>query len=252
MNDPAILLSHLSFSYDDVPLIEQNALEIAKGSFIGIIGPNGGGKTTLLKLIMGFLQPNKGKVRIFGKSPEQSRTRIGYVPQVHKCDREFPITVEELVLLGALAKTSVFGVYPKTSKEKALELIHELGLSPHIKKSFGSLSGGLAQRALLARALLSDPDLLLLDEPTANVDPASSSLIMEKLEALKRKKTILIVTHDLRTIAERVDQILCVQGQISTYHPKEICEHFAFGLYHTPLLGDFNKPRNHAAPVFQR
>ena len=242
------------YKRQDLPILEQDALEIAKGSFIGIIGPNGGGKTTLLKLLMGFIHPTKGKIRIFGKSPEHARTKIGYVPQVHKCDREFPITVHELILLGALCPNSLFGVYPKEVKQKALQLIDELGLSPHMKKSFGSLSGGLAQRALLARALLSDPDLLLLDEPTANVDPSSTSLIMNKLEALKGKKTILIVTHDLRTIAERVDQILCIQGQITTYHPKEICEHFAFGLYHTPLLGTVNKITKmgtHAAHIFR-
>ena len=250
MNEPAIALSHLYFAYDDLPILEQDILNIATGSFIGIIGPNGGGKTTLLKLLMGFIHPNRGQIRIFGKTPEEARTQIGYVPQVHKCDRDFPITVQELVLLGALSqKTSFFGSYPKEVKQKALKLIDELGLSAHLKKTFGSLSGGLAQRALLARALLSEPKLLLLDEPTANVDPSSTSLIMEKLETLKREKTILIVTHDLQIIAERVDKILCIQGQINPYHPKEICEHFAFGLYHTPLL---NKLRNHAPHILQR
>lgn len=230
-----ITLSHLQFAYDDLPILKQQTLEIERGKFVGIIGPNGGGKTTLLKLLMGFLQPTKGQIRIFGEVPELVRTKIGYVPQVHKCDRDFPITVHELVLLGALSNNTL--KYSKETKEKALALIDELGLTNHLKKAFGSLSGGLAQRALLARALLCDPELLLLDEPTANVDPASTTLIMEKLESLKRQKTILIVTHDLRTIAEKVDQILCVQGQITTYRPEEICEHFAFGLYHTPLLG---------------
>ncbi len=247
MSKSAIVLSNLFFSYENLPVLEQKALDIEKGSFIGIIGPNGGGKTTLLKLLMGFIHPNRGQIRILGVSPKEARTKIGYVPQVHKCDREFPITVQELVLLGALSKTSFFGSYPKEIKQKALDLIEELGLSAHLKKSFGSLSGGLAQRALLARALLSDPELLLLDEPTANVDPASTLLIMQKLESLKKKKTILIVTHDLQTIINRVDQILCVQGHIAAYHPKEICEHFAFGLYHpTPAL---NPVRSHA--VFQ-
>jgi zinc transport system ATP-binding protein len=125
---------------------------------------------------------------------------------------------------------------PPNAKEMALEMIEELGLTPHKSKSFASLSGGLAQKALLARALLSDPDLLLLDEPTANVDPASRTAISEKLEALKRKKTILLVTHDLRTIIENVDRILCVQTQITSYLPREVCEHFALGLYHAPLL----------------
>lgn len=241
MKKTAITLSQLSFSYENAPVLEQTALEITKGSFIGIIGPNGGGKTTLLKLLMGFIPPTKGHIHIFGMKPSQARTRIGYVPQFHKCDREFPITVHELVLLGALSKTSLFGAYPREIKQKALELIDELGLTPHIKQSFGSLSGGLAQRALLARALLSDPDLLLLDEPTANVDTSSTMLIMERLERMKGKKTILLVTHDLRTIAERVDRVLCIQGQITSYQPKEICEHFAFGLYHTPLLNPAQK-----------
>ncbi len=231
-----ISLSQLQFAYDDQPILKQESLQIAEGAFVGIIGPNGGGKTTLLKLLMGFLQPTSGRVRIFGQAPEKVRTQIGYVPQVHKCDREFPITVHELVLLGALSKNSL--KYSKETKEKALQLIVELGLSNHLKKTFGSLSGGLAQRALLARALLCDPQLLLLDEPTANVDPQSTSLIIEKLESLKKEKTILIVTHDLRTIVEKVDQILCVQGQITTYRKEEICKHFAFGLYHTPLLGE--------------
>jgi zinc transport system ATP-binding protein len=229
-----IELSKLQFAYDSQIILKQESLQIDQGTFVGIIGPNGGGKTTLLKLLMGFLQPTTGQIRIFGQTPENVRTQIGYVPQVHNCDREFPITVQELVMLGALSNSLR---YSKEAKEKALELIEELGLKPHMKKSFGSLSGGLAQRALLARALLCDPQLLLLDEPTANVDPISTALIIEKLESLKHQKTILIVTHDLRTIAEKVDQILCVQGQITRYQPNEICEHFAFGLYHTPLLG---------------
>jgi len=229
-----ITLSNLSFGYDDLPVLEQNSLSIQEGSLIGIIGPNGGGKTTFLKLLMGFLQPDQGIIKIFGKTPEQARTKIGYVPQYHKCDREFPITVLELVLLGALCKTSLFGVYPKKVKQQAFFLIEMLGLSEHIKKSFGSLSGGLAQRALFARALLSDPDLLLLDEPTANLDPASTNLILDTLETLKRKKTILIATHDWQTIAERVDQVLCIQRSITPYRPDEICRHVSLGLYHTP------------------
>ncbi len=230
----AIHLFHLLFSYEDVPVLEQGELTIEHGSFLGIIGPNGGGKTTLLKLLMGFLKPNRGLLRVLGTSPEKARLHIGYVPQFHQCDREFPITVEELVLLGALSKTSSFGTYPKEIKERALDLMNELGLAPHSKKPFGSLSGGLAQRALLARALLLNPELLLLDEPTANVDPTSTFLILQKLEKLKGKKTILLVTHDLQSILDRVDQILCIQRKITPYHPKEICEHFAFGIYHPP------------------
>jgi len=229
-----IEINDLFFSYDSIEVLTKVNLQIQSGEFIGIMGPNGGGKTTLLKLIMGFLKPAKGKVTVSGK--------IGYVPQVHKTDRDFPITVSELILLGALSKTTIWGTYPAHIKEKANLIIDQLGLTPHKNKVFGSLSGGLAQRALLARSLLSDPDILLLDEPTANIDTSSSALIYQLLEDLKGDKTILLVTHDLKTIIERVDRVISVQGTANAYYPKDVCEHFALGLYHTPLLG---LPENH-------
>lgn len=223
-----IEIEDLFFSYDNIQVLYKVCLQIKQGEFIGIMGPNGGGKTTLLKLLMGFLTPNAGKIKVVGK--------IGYVPQVHKTDRDFPINVEELILLGALSETTVWGTYPAEIKEKANQLMVKLGLYPHRHKVFGSLSGGLAQRALLARALLSNPDLLLLDEPTSNIDPASSKIIFEILEELNGKKTILLVTHDLKTIIERVGRVICVQGNVISFLPKDVCEHFALGLYHTPLI----------------
>lgn len=229
-----IELDNLSFSYGSVKVLEGVCLKVKKGEFVGIMGPNGGGKTTLLKLLMGFLLPTEGKVRAKGQ--------IGYVPQTSRTDREFPITLLELVLLGALSKTTVWGTYPAAVKARAQGLIERLGLKNHQHKMFGSLSGGLAQRALLARALLPDPDLLILDEPVSNIDAVSSAVLFQMLEELKGKKTILLVTHDLKTIVERVDRVICVQGTVSSFLPKEVCEHFALGLYHTPLLG---LPANH-------
>lgn len=225
-----IEIEDLSFSYERTGVLHQVNLKVMKGEFIGIMGPNGGGKTTLLKLLMGFLTPSKGKISVRGK--------IGYVPQVQKTDRDFPIAVNELILLGALSRVNFWGAYPAEIKENASHLMDKLGLSPHKHKVFGALSGGLAQRALLARALLSDPDLLLLDEPTANIDAASTRIIFEMLEKLKGDKTILLVTHDLKTIIERVGRVICVQGTISSFLPKDVCEHFALGLYHSPLIGD--------------
>lgn len=232
----AIELDHLSFSFDAAPVLERVNLKIQEGEFVGIMGPNGGGKTTFLKLLMGFLTPSKGRLKVFGKKPTDARKRIGYVPQVARTDRDFPVTLLDLVLLGALSQVSFFGRYPTEVKERALHLIEQLGLGPHQHKPFGALSGGLAQRALLARALLSDPDLLLLDEPTANIDAASSRVLFEMLESIKGKKTILLVTHDLKTIIERVDRVLCIQGRIDSYLPRQVCEHFAVGLYHVPLI----------------
>lgn len=233
MKKPAVLATRLSFTYEKTAVLDSANLQIVEGEFIGIIGPNGGGKTTLLKLMMGFLAPQSGSIRLFGETPAAMRQRIGYVPQVSQTDRAFPITVFELVMLGHITKRLF---YPPHAKERTLQILDELGLLPHQSKAFSSLSGGLAQKALLARALVSEPDLLLLDEPTANIDPASRSVILKKLESLKGKKTILLVTHDLKTIIEKVDRILCVQAQVTSYLPHETCEHFAIGLYHRPLL----------------
>ena len=238
----AIEIENLFFAYEGATVLQSVNLLISQGEFIGIIGPNGGGKTTLLKLFMGFLAPNRGKISIFGRLPSEARLKIGYVPQIHRTDRDFPISLYELILLGSLSKASRWRGYPSVVKNNALKFIDQLGLTPYKNKSFGSLSGGLAQRALLARALLSDPEILLLDEPTANIDPASSLIIFEMLKQLRKTKTIVIVTHDLKTIVERVDRILCVQGQVTSFLPQEVCEHFALGLYHTPLLG---LPENH-------
>jgi zinc transport system ATP-binding protein len=198
------------------------------------MGPNGGGKTTLLKLLMNFLTPQSGTIQVLGKSSEQARPWIGYVPQFLKADRDFPISLEELVLLGCLAQPN--------QRHHLDSWLDRLGLSAHRHKPFGSLSGGLAQRALLARALIAAPELLLLDEPTASIDPPSAALIYELLQSLRGTTTILLVTHDIKTIIERVDQILCVHGTITSYLPGQVCEHFALGLYHTPLL---ELPKNH-------
>ncbi len=234
MSDPAVVCQNITFGFDDHRILNTSSFIVDSGIFAGIMGPNGGGKTTLLKLLMGFLQPQSGSIQLLGKTPIQARPFIGYVPQVLKTDRDFPITLEEIVKLGALADPA-----KEIHAEKWMQC---LKIESMRNKPFGTLSGGIAQRALLARALTSDPQILLLDEPTASIDPPSTSVIFEILESLKGEKTILLVTHDIKTIIERVDQILCVQGVINSYKPGEICEHFALGLYHTPLL---DLPPNH-------
>ena len=215
----------LFFRYDTTPVLERLSLTIHEGEWIGIIGPNGGGKTTLLRLLMGFLTPTEGEVR------RKEGARIGYVPQVHRTDRDFPITVWDLVLLGALSEASPFRGYPAFYKQRAEELIERLGLTAHRLAPVGSLSGGLAQRALFARALVADPDLLFLDEPTAHVDGASAHLICSLLDSYKGKKTILLVTHDMKTIVERIDRVLCVDRTAHFSAPQSICAHVSMGLY---------------------
>ncbi len=233
---PALILKNISFSYDKTSILENVNLTIDEGDFIGIFGPNGGGKTTLLQLIMGFLEPNQGKISLWGNSPQENTSFIGYVPQIARFDKQFPITVEEVVQMGCLSKLSFFGTLKPYYKQLVLDSLEKVGMSSFKNNSFGDLSGGQAQRVLIARALVSNPKLLILDEPTASVDPQAEEEIMKILTSLKGSVTILMVTHDLQTILQKVEKLLCVHKHIHTLSPTEVCEHFGLGLYHSPLI----------------
>ncbi|MCB1181273.1 MAG: ATP-binding cassette domain-containing protein [Chlamydiia bacterium] len=221
----------LFFSYSGIPVLENVNFSIEEGEFIGIIGPNGGGKTTLLKLIMGFLKPTRGKLLLFGKAPISQK--IGWVPQGFDFDKKFPITVLEVVLGGCLGRSSWYGGFSIDDRRYALESLEAVGLLDSAKLPFAGLSGGQAQRVLIARALASKPSLLLLDEPTANVDKPAEDKILSCLDALAGKVTILMVTHNLHVVEERVKKILVVQREVALLPVKEVCKHFALGLYHS-------------------
>ena len=226
-----IELRGVSFGYEQLLILERLSFAIRQGEWIGVIGPNGGGKTTLLRLLMGFLTPSEGKILVGERPPKEACTEIGYVPQSHRVDRDFPITVWESILLGALSEARPWRGYPTARKARAEALMEQLGLSAYRSASFSALSGGLAQRALLARALVSDPPILLLDEPTAHVDAASSALICALLDTYKGKKTILLVTHEMKTLVERVDRVLCVDRTAHFSAPSSICSHVSLGLF---------------------
>ncbi len=236
MKESVVNFEHVSFAYQDAFVLKDVSFEVKNGEFIGIIGPNGGGKTTLLKLMMGFLKPNAGKIKIFGKCPQNSLELIAYVPQTVRFDRQFPISVMELVLSGRLSKLAWHGQYSKIDKEKALHALEKVGLVDLQYNAFGTLSGGQAQRVLIARALVSEPKLLLLDEPTASVDVQAEEDIYRILESLKGQMTMMMVTHDLGTVVSKVDRVILIQGNALTLNPEEVCEHFAIGLYHAPLI----------------
>jgi zinc transport system ATP-binding protein len=231
----ALLLSNVYFSYRGASILRKISLSVSPGECVGIFGPNGGGKTTLLKLLMGFLSPRAGSILIYGEKPEKIRHRIGYVPQAQRTDPYFPITVSELIALGLLSKRPFGGGFSQKEQEASELWMEKLGLLDHKEKAFGELSGGLAQRALLARALIANPEILLLDEPTSNIDHSSLSVVLKTLDDLRGKKTILLVTHDLNSAVQRTDRLACLQGSLSILHPDELCNHFSLGLYHEVL-----------------
>jgi len=235
MNSP-IVVENLSFAYNETPIIDNASFEINKGEFIGIIGPNGGGKTTLIRLLLGLLTPQKGKILINGQPPKEGLGSMAYVPQTLRFDRLFPISVIEMVLMGLLSQLPWYGRYSQLDKKKALDSLSLMQLADKAYAPVGSLSTGQLQRALIARALVSDPEILLLDEPTASVDQSSEEMIYTLLNSLKGDKTILMVTHDLDAIISQFKRVICVQTQVSTLEREAVCEHFAVGLYHKPLI----------------
>ncbi len=230
----AIKVNQLFFQYEETPILENVSFEIREGEFVGIFGPNGGGKTTLLKLLMGFLKSQKGTVEILGKSPKMARQKIGYVPQVSNLDRQFPITVLDVVMMGCL-ENSIWRSYTPGAREKARQALTEVGLLDFEHHSFGTLSGGQAQRVLIARALVGNPSILFLDEPTASVDPSAEENIYQILQRLKGKMTIVMVTHDLQVMLQKVDRFICVHRDVTAYSQAQVCDHFAQGLYHPPM-----------------
>lgn len=225
---------NVSFRYGDTMILKDVNFDIKKSEFISLIGPNGGGKTTLLKLLLGFLKPCKGTVYVFGKSPEEAYRRISYVPQSLQCDKQFPISVLEVVLGGRLSRSSLFG-YKKEDQKRALQLLKQINLLHLVNRPFATLSGGETQKALIARALISDPEILILDEPTANIDLEAKSEIYEILQSLRGKVSILMVTHDLKAIKGSTDRVFYVQKNVLPLKIDEVCEHLNMGLYH-PLL----------------
>ena len=204
----AIYMEGVSFSHAGDKILENVSLRVASGNFLAILGPNGGGKTTLLRIILGLLSPDSGTVRIFGKEPHLARAHIGYVPQFSTIRQNFPATVMDMTLMGAagLGSKGIWGrcgLWPKTQKarKKALEILDLIGIADLANNPIHALSGGQRQRLLLARALMgraeNAPFMLLLDEPTASIDPAGKGCFLEFCDTLRNDVTIVMVSHEL-------------------------------------------------------
>jgi len=198
-----ISVRDLSFSYGSHEVLKDINLDIYEGDYIAIIGPNGGGKTTFTKLLLGLLTPQKGKIKIFGKSVIEARQKIGYLPQYINFNMDMPITVFDIVLQGRLTPDKLF--YSKEDKEIALKQLEKMHILHLKERKIKELSGGQRQRVLLARALSKQPKILILDEPTASIDPEGQKDIYELLKALPLTK--IIISHDIQVLFEGVNRV---------------------------------------------
>lgn len=227
---PVIRLEGVTFSYGGAPVLEGLDLEVQQGELLGIVGPNAGGKSTLLKVILGLIEPQAGRVRVFGRSPAEARRRVGYVPQYPSFPRDFPITVEQTVLLGRLGasarrgwlSTLAPGGWSSEDRAAARRALTEVEADDLAGRQIGSLSGGQLQRVLLARALVSDPRLLILDEPTANIDQRVEGEIFDLLKHLNARMTILVVSHDVAFISGYVSRVACINRTLVCHRTEAI------------------------------
>lgn len=229
--NPAILFEDLSFSYNRYPVVEGVKVSVNEHDFVSIVGPNGGGKTTLLKLMLGLLHPSSGRVRIFGLRPEEARPRIGYMPQHAHLDPHFPVSVMDVVLMGRIGHTRRFGPYTRIDRESAEEALTELHMWEHRRAHFSALSGGQRQRVLIARALASQPDLLLLDEPTASLDLAVETELYELLRSFTERLTVVVVSHDVAFVSRYVTKVICVKRNVVLHPTSEITAEVINELY---------------------
>lgn len=230
-----IAIRDLWAGYGREPVLEDINLTLYDGDFVGIIGPNGGGKTTLVRVLLGLLAPMRGEVRILGRPAQQGRREIGYVPQVVRFDEMFPISVWNVARMGRLNRRGLLRRYTARDDETVAWALEQVGIADLRDRPIGELSGGQRQRAYIARALASEPRILLLDEPTSSVDPQASGDIYELLHALNKRVTILLVSHDMNAVSSYVKTIACLNHRLHYHDSKEITTEMVQGIYNCPI-----------------
>lgn len=216
----AIVAEHISFGYNNQTVLEDISFRVEKNEFVGIVGPNGGGKSTLIKLIAGLIAPSSGNIQIFGKNASDQGAKIGYVPQDTSFNPSFPISVIDTVKMGFL------GTKDSKMRQKSYEALEKVGMKSFAEKKIGALSGGERQRVFVARALVGESEILLLDEPTASVDPVASKEIYQILKTLQ--KTVLLVSHDILDLVGVATKIASINKKLIHFEDlefsnKEIC-----------------------------
>ncbi len=221
--------------FDGVPALEEVDLSIQQYDFLGIIGPNGGGKTTLLKVILGLLKPSRGKVTVFGHTPEKGREFVGYVPQYSLFDRDFPVSVWDVVLMGRLKHKNPFRGYSEADKKLAHDSLETIEMLDFKDAQIGKLSGGQQQRVFIARALVTEPKLLLLDEPMASVDSPMQTELYELFEKLRQRMAIVLVSHDISAVSIYVDKVACLNRGLFYHNTKELTAEDLEATYQCPV-----------------
>lgn len=230
-SESVINFSNVSFGYNSKLVLQDVNLAVSEREFVWVVGPNGGGKTTLAKLILGLVQPRSGSVSVFGQPPALSRKRIGYMPQQAQLDLRFPVTVMDVALMGRLGRSAA-GSYSTSDRKMAREALELVGLESAAKTSLGELSGGQQRRLLIARALTCQPDLLVLDEPTANLDRKVERELFDLLKLLNERLTILMVSHDPAFVSDFVEQVVCVNRTVAVHPTTDRHREFIDELYH--------------------
>lgn len=232
----ALKVKNLYVEYGDNMVLEDINLKIKDKHFLGIIGPNGGGKSTLLKAIVGLVDYKKGEIKIYGKKPTDLNGILGYVPQASKFDKNFPINVEEVILSGILKDNlKIFKKYTKKDKNKAKKIMKRLDIINLKKRQIGQLSGGQLQKVLIGRALMTEPKILLLDEPTTSIDASSTTQIYELLNELNKDMTIIIVSHNMEAVASYLDSVACLNKKLYHHHEKQLDPETVKNVYGCPV-----------------
>ena len=234
MASPIIEIKNLSFTFNGHDVLKNVDLTVNKGEFLALIGPNGGGKTTLLRILLGLLQPHRGTIKVFGRPPRDISHRIGYVPQDVQLNRNFPVSAIDVVLMGRLRSGKGRSRYSREDRMMAQNALSKVELNHCANRRIDELSGGQRQRIFIARALVSEPELLLLDEPTSSIDTPSQSEFYALLKDLNQSATILLVSHDLMILSSYVKSVACVNQLVHHHDEAEVTEDM-LAMYECPV-----------------
>lgn len=235
MSDSVVCLDGVWVSYDGVPVLEDISLRVSRHDFLGIIGPNGGGKTTLLRILLGLIKPDRGIITLFGQSPEASRKRVGYVPQQAHFDRDFPISVLDVVMMGRMGHRGMLKKYGDEDYRVAEDVLRTVDMFDLRHRQIGKLSGGQRQRVFIARALATRPELLVLDEPSTGVDAKNHEALYGLLKKLHESIPIIMVSHDLGAVYACVDKVACLNRRLYYHDSKELQARDFENAYNCPV-----------------